>query len=71
MVNDHASHMEAITVSTENDDQPSDGESERRAPHRVSNDQGTGNGSATALSKMQMIERKKSEWQQYERPAGD
>lgn len=36
---------------------------ERRSRHRVSNEQGSGQGALSALSKMQMIERKKSEVQ--------
>ena len=34
---------------------------ERRSKHRVANNQGTGEGTATALSKLKMIERHKSE----------
>jgi hypothetical protein len=33
---------------------------ERRASHRVSDDQQTGEGSASALSKMKMLERKRA-----------
>ena len=36
---------------------------ERRSRHRVKNEQGSGQGALSALSKMQMIERKKSEEQ--------
>ena len=36
---------------------------ERRSRHRVKNEQGSGQGALSALSKMQMIERKKSEIQ--------
>jgi hypothetical protein len=65
----------ATTVTTEKDAQPDpeskDSAVERRAPQRVTNEQGTGSGSATALSKLKMIERRKNEWQQYERPSGE
>jgi len=36
---------------------------ERRSRHRVKNEQGSGQGALSALSKMQMIERKKFEEQ--------
>lgn len=43
---------------------------ERRSRHRVKNEQGSGQGALSALSKMQMIERKKSEVQpKPERPS--
>ena len=62
-------------MTTENNDQPKpdlkDSAAERRALQRVSTEQGTGSGSATALSKLKMIERRKNEWQQYERPSGE
>jgi hypothetical protein len=69
-------HTGDDAVTRETDDLPIPGSSEfpedRRAPHRVANDQGTGNGAATALSKMRMIERNKSEWQRrYEHPSGE
>ena len=39
------------------------GKGERRSRHRVKNEQGSGQGALSALSKMKMIERKKSEVQ--------
>jgi hypothetical protein len=63
---------EAVTRHT--DHQPTDHSDEsngdRHVPHRVDDEQGTGHGAATALSKLLMIERKKSEWRRNENPTG-
>ncbi len=60
-----------VFVRANNNDQPNAGSKEpaaqRCAPRSVEHEKGSGNGSASALSKLKLIERKKNEWQQAER----